>query len=162
MLLNLYKTLVRPHLEYNMAAWSPHYQKDKSLLERVQHRFTRLFTNLRSLPYETRLLRLGLWSLEDRRNRGDLLEVFKIIKGFTDVPWQTFSRNEAHSTCGHSWKLAKQTCNQDCRLHFFSLRVLNRWNSLTQELVDSESVNSFKSGLEKLRKRKMGFLWTDV
>jgi len=51
----------------------------------------------------------------------------------------------------------KQTCNQDCRLHFFSLRALNRWNSLTQELVDSESVNSFKSGFEKLRKRKMGF-----
>ena len=157
-LLNLYKTLVRPHLEYSMAAWSPHYQKDKCLLERVQHRFTRLFMNLRSSPYETRLLRLGLWSLEERRNRGDLIEVFKMIKGFTDIPWQTFFfRSESHSTRGHTSKLAKRTCNQDCRLHFFSHRVLNRWNSLTQELVDSESVNSFKSGLEKLRKRQMGF-----
>ena len=135
------------------------YYIDRKFCVSVHELFTRLFTNLRSLPYETRLLRLGLLSLEERRNRGDFLEVFKMIKGFTDVPWQTFSRNEAHSTRGHSWKLAKQTCNQDYRLHFFSLRVLNRWNSLTQELVDSESVNSFKSGLEKLRKRKMGFFY---
>jgi len=157
-LIKLYKTLVRPHMEYSMSAWSPHYQKDKCLLERVQHRFTRLFTNLRDLPYHTRLERLGLWSLEERRNRGDLIEVFKMIKGFTDIPWQTFfSLSKTHSTRGHSWKLAKQTCNRDCRLHFFSLRVINRWNSLTQEVVDSATVNSFKSGLQKLRNQQMGF-----
>jgi len=54
-LTNLYKSLVRPHLDYCSSAWSPHYNKDKSLLERVQHRFTRLFPNLRKLPYEERL-----------------------------------------------------------------------------------------------------------
>ena len=53
-------------------------------MERVQHRFTRLFTDLRDLPHHARLERLGLWSLEERRNRGDLIKVFKMIKGFTD------------------------------------------------------------------------------
>jgi len=50
---------------------------------------------------------------------------------------------------GHSWKSAKQT---------FSLRLINRCNSLTQELVDSVTVNSFKAGLEKLRNQQMGFI----
>ena len=53
-MLNLYKTLVRPHLEYCISAWSPHYQKDKKLLEKVQHRFTRMITSLKSLQYTIR------------------------------------------------------------------------------------------------------------
>ena len=61
-MLNLYKTLVRPHLEYCISAWSPHYKKDKKLLEKVQHRFTRTITStLKSLQYEARLQELGLW-----------------------------------------------------------------------------------------------------
>ena len=52
------------------------------LLERVQHRFTRMFRHLRQLDYSTRLDILGLWSLEKRRNRADLIEVFKIMRGF--------------------------------------------------------------------------------
>ena len=64
-LLNLYKSLVRPHLEYCSPAWSPYYEKDKQLLEKVQHRFTRLFPELRKLGYHDRLRSLGLWSLEE-------------------------------------------------------------------------------------------------
>ena len=58
---------------------------DKVLLERVQHRFTRMFSDLKELPYKERLLRLGLWSLEERRNRADLIELFKTVKGFSAV-----------------------------------------------------------------------------
>jgi len=50
-LLSLYKSLVRLHLEYCIPAWSPHYVKNKKLIERIQHRFTRMFPDLRSLPY---------------------------------------------------------------------------------------------------------------
>jgi len=71
-LLQLYKTLVRPHLEYCISAWSPYYEKDKALLERVQHRFTRMIPGFRRLSYEMRLNRLKLWTLEERRNRADL------------------------------------------------------------------------------------------
>ena len=50
-LLNMYKSFVRPHLEYCSPVWSPHYKKDKALLEWVQHRFTRMFSHLRQLDY---------------------------------------------------------------------------------------------------------------
>jgi len=64
-MLSLYKTLVRPHLEYYTVAWSPHYVKDKVLLERVQRRFTRMVPELKELSYPDRLKKLGLWSLEE-------------------------------------------------------------------------------------------------
>jgi len=54
--MNLYKSMVRPHLEYCSTVWSPHYVKDKQMLEKVQHRFTRMFTHLKKLPYEVRHL----------------------------------------------------------------------------------------------------------
>jgi len=79
MMVNLYKSLVRPQLEFCVCVWSPHYQKDKELLERAQHRFTRKVEGFSSLPYAQRLQRLGLWTLEERRYRCDLIEVFKCL-----------------------------------------------------------------------------------
>jgi len=60
----MYKSFVRLHLEYCVSAWSPHYVKDKELLERVQHRFMRMFTDLRGRDYGERLKSLNLWTLE--------------------------------------------------------------------------------------------------
>jgi len=62
-LVRLYKSLVRPRLEYSSPLWSPHYKKDKLLLEKVQHCFTLLFDDLKALQYSERLTRLKLWSL---------------------------------------------------------------------------------------------------
>ena len=75
-LTRVYKSMVRPHLEYSISAWNPHYRKDRELLEKVQHRFTRLFPGYARMPYEERLKRLELWTLEERRNRNDLVEVY--------------------------------------------------------------------------------------
>jgi len=157
-LISLYKSMVRPHMENCSAAWNPHYVKDKALLERVQHRFTRMFPELKDLPYSQRLAKLNLWSLEERRNRADLIEIFKIIKGFSAVSWtHFFTRIESEVTMGHNWKLMKKGVRSDLRLHCFSHRSLNRWNCLTQVEVDAPSVNSFKNHLEKRRRWKMDF-----
>jgi len=126
-MLQLYKTLVRPHLEYCVSAWSPYYEKDKALLERIQHRFTRMIPGFKQLPYESRLLRLQLWTLEERRHRADLLEVFKMYSGSTLVSFhQFFTLSPVTTTRGHSAKIAKVRCHLDLRHHFFSCRVIDR------------------------------------
>jgi len=132
-------------------------QKDKQLLEKVQHCFMRLFPDLRSLCYHDGLKRLGLWSLEGRRNRADLLEVFKLKAGLYGRVQTFFDRIVDSKTRGHSWKIAKNRSKLDIRKYFFSERVINRWNKLAQDDVDQSSVNGFKKALERRRKIEMKF-----
>ena len=79
--LRLNKMLVRPHLEYSVQAWSPYFEKDKFILEQVQHRATKLIKNIKDLPYEDRLYVLGLTTLELRRVGGVMIQVFKCVSG---------------------------------------------------------------------------------
>ena len=83
------KALVRPKLEYCVQAWNPYLKKDISKLEKVQARATKMISECKNLDYNSRLLKTGLISLEDRRIRGDLIETFKIIKGFNAVNHNT-------------------------------------------------------------------------
>jgi len=83
--MSLYKTLVRPHVEYCVSAWNPHYIKDKKLIEKVQRRFTKTINNMEGKTYDERLQCLKLWTLEERRNRQDLIEVFKICNWLSRI-----------------------------------------------------------------------------
>ena len=80
-----YTSLVRPKLEYHVQAWRPYLQKDIEMLEKVQKRATGLTFRNKSLSYDERLQKSGLTTLETRRLHGDLIEMFKIFKGFDDI-----------------------------------------------------------------------------
>ena len=78
-MLILYKTLVRPVLDYCVPVWRPYTNKDMTKLEKVQKRFTKMIEGYKTKSYEQRLIKLGITTLEDRFHRADMIQVYKIL-----------------------------------------------------------------------------------
>ena len=151
---NLYKSYVRPHLEFAVQTWSPYLKKDIRILEKVQRRATRLIHGLEGLTYEDRLERTGLYSLECRRQRGDLIETFKILKGLEEIRAdKLFTLSQYPSTRGGPLKLFKERSRTEIRKNFFSQRSVNLWNSLPENIKETKTVVSFKASLDGYWKR---------
>ena len=111
---------------------------------------------LKRKPYDVRLKILGMYTLQQRRIRGDLIETYKILTGKERVDSQIFFQlaTDTHSLRGHSKKLFVPRCSTTARKSFFSIRVINSWNALPQHVVDAPSTNAFKNRLDKH--------WTDM
>ena len=91
-ILPLYKSLVRPHLEYAVQFWSPFLEKDIIKIEKIQKRATKMIPKLRGKLYAQRLKDLDIHSLETRKLKGRLIEVFKILNKFDNVDYKKFFR----------------------------------------------------------------------
>src|SRR6218665_2522488 len=89
-ILRLYKTLIRPQLEYCIQVWSSYLKQDMEKLEKVQRRAAKMIQGYKYLSYKERLIRCGLTTLEKRRSRGDLIEAYKIITGKESIQWERF------------------------------------------------------------------------
>jgi len=109
-----------------------------------------------------RLRCLNLWTLEERRIRADLIEVYKMINGISSVKFESFFEFDSYSrTRGHSYTLKKNRFNRELRQQFFTERIVNIWNILDEQTVTASSLNCFKRNLDRLRNSTQMGLFLD-
>jgi len=148
-ILPLYRALVRPHLEYAVQLWSPYFVRDIANIERIQRRATKLVEGMQGKCYQDRLKELGMYTLEKRRKRGDLIETFKIIKG-KDIVKDFYEMDNNIRTRGHDLKLLKSRSNLLLRYYFLNQRVINDWNGLPNELGTISTIREFKTFIDRV------------
>ena len=137
-------------MEYAQTVWSPYRQFNIELLEKVQRRATKIIPGFYKLPYEQRLARLNLPTVAYRRVRGDMIETFKLLKGSYDSQaGPALTRAVYSGTRGHCMKLYKVYAKKDVRKYNFVVRIADLWNSLPEQVVESQNVNAFKDNLDK-------------
>ena len=149
--MQLYKSLVRPHIEYANQIWTPYLKKHITALENVQRRATKLIPSLKDLSYPERLRALNLPTLAYRRRRGDMIELYKILTPTYDPAVTTgfIQLSGDHITRGHSLKIKKIRPRLKLRQCSFPLRCTDHWNNLPTSVVEAISVASFERRLDK-------------
>ena len=151
-MIRLYHCYILPHIEYGLSVWNPYLQKDVKTIEAIQRRFTRLIPEMRHLPYEDRLAKLGLPTLDLRRRKKDLVQAYRIWNGIDKIEGLNFTKVSDHhnkntrSAMKDNFVLPHARLDQ--RKHFFSVRVVRDWNKLPVKMKKAVSVQSFKSQLK--------------
>jgi hypothetical protein len=149
----LFKTYIRPHLEFAIQAWSPYLEKDIEVLEKVQRRVTKHIQGLSNLSYDERLRVLGWTNLRVRRERGDAILAYQHLHGNVEVEldWKWLLPTCVGTRANDVPRIAMPPPTRNCqqRENFFSIRVEKSWRALPNETANSKSVNEFKNAYDK-------------
>jgi len=151
-LVKVFKTYVRPIVEYCSVIWSPYLKKDIEILENVQRKFTKSLPGMKNKSYDERLSALSLDSLELRRIKIDLITCFRLLRGemYQGEGESILGNILSCRTRGHDWRFGWPKARLNCRHHFFVSRVGRIWNKLPAFVVDAPSVHSFKHRLSSV------------
>jgi hypothetical protein len=153
----LYKTFVRPHLEYNSIIWSPHTKKNDKKIEKIQKRMLKLVNGSKSMTYVQKLKKHSLLSLQARRIKEQMTTVYKIKNNLMDLNFDDFFHmNKYTKTRGNVFKLLIPKSKTRKRHCFFSCSVIKHWNNLKSNEINVRTLNSFKNNvLRYLRREKI-------
>ena len=147
----LFKSLVRPHLEYANVTWSPYAKGLINDIESVQRSATKQIPGFKDIPYPIRLQILQLPTLKHRRRRGDLIEFYKMMTKVYDeevLPEIIRLPSENH-TRGHEYRVVRPISHTNKGHNRFTSRVVNDWNKLPEHVVNATTVNSFKNRIDQ-------------
>ena len=148
-MLPLYTSLVRSHLEYGNLVWGPHYKGDSIAVERLQKRATKKVPAIKDLSYEERLRHLSLPSLLHRRRRGDMIFAYKLFTRKIGLEKDDIFSPSLSAVRGHEYRVIKKKATKFCRINAFSNRIIDDWNSLPQKIVAASSTDSFKNSIDE-------------
>ena len=167
-LVPLYKTFVRPKLEFAVSSWNPWQEGDIKALEKVQERFIRQLSDAKGSTYEEKAKDAGITTLRRRRRRGDAIETFKVLNGFSKVEkdeWfeevgEAARPTRANTTITSEGQIKKEkvlkvgSAKLEVRKNFFSIRAASSWNELPEKVKMQTSVNAFKNAYDAWDKSK--------
>ena len=151
MVKKLITSMIRPRLEYAALVWSPNLKKEIRKVERIQRAATKLPETLRDCTYEERLEKLGLITLEKRRERGDLIALYRIQEGLEKIDREDLVVRDGMETRGNSKKLKRSVCRRNIKKYSFPYRSIPAWNGLDEETVCAKTIHEFKANLDKKR-----------
>ena len=154
--LQLYKRYIRPHLEFSTVTWNPWTAADVEILEKVQKRAVNSISGLNSSTYSDKLKELKITSLEDRRTRFDMIQVYKILHNVDKVDENVWFKRANVSSgrvtrlTANPLNLKKKRTNTDVYKNFFSNRVIDLWNNLPDCVKSARNLYTFKKEYDKL------------
>ena len=142
LILQLYKSLLRPHLKHEVQFWSPHLRRDIDKMEKIQRRGTKMTHEIRNHSNLQWIQNLDLINLAQRRLRRQLTEVFKYLNEFTTASARgLFECDLNDRTRNNGAKLIVKHFTTSVAQHLHPIKITSTWNALHSVVVSSRTVN---------------------
>ena len=148
-MITLFISHIRPVMDFSARLWNVGYLSDTRMLEKVQRSWIGQTQGMDGLRYEDCIKELGVYSVYGRLLRGDLIKIWQAFHSTSDVGLDQLLDVQSHSaTRSNGYKLAIPRCRTELRRKFWSVRCVQRWNSLPETVVQAETVETFKRRLD--------------